>query len=88
MTIERFRELWNNYRKASAEADKADDAWDKDPENRELEKRFDEAYKAEYTAHMECVKALCELLHIDERTAYLMATKREHEINTLLAQMQ
>lgn len=52
----KLKRLWNEYIKAEEKANAADEAYEMEPENEELEKAFDEAYRAEYKA-MEKVAA-------------------------------
>lgn len=43
-----LKKLFLEYREALKEANKADEAWEKDPCNEELEKAFDFAYSKEF----------------------------------------
>lgn len=54
------------------ESDKADDAWDKDPLNAELEAASDKAYEKEWKQYMDTVKTLVKLIDTDTKTARQM----------------
>lgn len=43
-----LKKLFNEYKAAKEEATKADNAYENDPENEELENQFDIAYKNEF----------------------------------------
>ena len=46
----KLKKLWNEYIKAETAANIADEKWNADPENEELEDAFDAAYAAEIEA--------------------------------------
>lgn len=78
--------LFNNYLTAEKRANEADSAWEANPENEELEKAFDEAYKAEH----EALEALIEEIEketngeIDKKTARMLVTARKEEVKSLI----
>ncbi len=49
-------EKLQNLEKAEKDANRAESAWEKDPENMELEKAFDVTYKAEFDAYISAAK--------------------------------
>lgn len=54
------------------ESDKADDAWDKDPLNAELEAASSKAYEKEWKKYMDAAKTLARLISMDTKTARQM----------------
>lgn len=54
------------------ESDKADDAWDKDPLNAELEAASSKAYEKEWKKYMDAAKTLARLINMDTKTARQM----------------
>lgn len=54
------------------ESDKADDAWDKDPLNAELEAASSKAYEKEWKKYMDSAKTLARLINMDTKTAKQM----------------
>lgn len=58
--------------KLEEESDKADDAWDKDPLNAELEVASSKAYEKEWKQYMDTVKTLVKLIDTDTKTARQM----------------
>lgn len=58
--------------KLEEESDKADDAWDKDPLNAELEAASSKAYEKEWKKYMDAAKTLARLISMDTKTARQM----------------
>ena len=58
--------------KLEEESDKADDAWDKDPLNAELEAASSKAYEKEGKKYMDAAKTLARLINMDTKTARQM----------------
>lgn len=58
--------------KLEEESDKADDAWDKDPLNAELEAASSKAYEKEWKKYMDAAKTLARLINMDTKTARQM----------------
>lgn len=58
--------------KLEEESDKADDAWDKDPLNAELEVASSKAYEKEWKKYMDSAKTLARLINMDTKTAKQM----------------
>ena len=69
-----MKEILKRLNAAIEAGNAADDAWEKDPENAELEKAFDETYKAEYAIRKELAAAIVKATagQIDEQTAFKM----------------
>lgn len=58
--------------KLEEESDKADDAWDKDPLNAELEAASSKAHEKEWKKYMDAAKTLARLINMDTKTARQM----------------
>lgn len=68
-----MKEILNRLEKAIERGNAADEAWEKNPESKEAEKEFDEAYKAEQEIRKELARAIADFTkEIDENTAYSM----------------
>ena len=72
--LERLEEIANH-----AEAD-----YDREPENPDAEKAFDEAYKAEYTAFMAVATMLANWTGVDIATARAMVNGKRAELCEIL----
>lgn len=70
--LELLEEQLTELEKLEDESDKADDAWDKDPLNAELEAASDKAYEKEWKQYMDTVKTLVKLIDTDTKTARQM----------------
>lgn len=70
--LELLEEQLTELEKLEEESDKADDAWDKDPLNAELEAASDKAYEKEWKQYMDTVKTLAKLINTDTKTARQM----------------
>ena len=70
--LELLEEQLTELEKLEEESDKADDAWDKDPLNAELEAASDKAYEKEWKQYMDTVKTLVKLIDTDTKTARQM----------------
>ena len=84
-----MKELLKALEEAEKKANEADSAWEKDPENTELEKNFDEAYKAENKAFQAVVEKIVSLTsgRIDKKTASTMLRSRRKEIESLVVRL-
>lgn len=71
-----MKELLKRLEEAEQRANEADAAWGQDPQNEELEKAFDEAYKAQWEAFNDLAKEIQKQTGIDEQTARLMTTTK------------
>ena len=58
-------------------ADILEKLYEKEPENEELEKDFDEAYKLQFEATEDLIKALCKLGYDEKTWRKVVMTKRE-----------
>lgn len=68
-----MKEIVKRLEKAIAESNRIDSEYEKNPESAELEKAFDDAYKAEYEIRKELANAIVEFAkEIDYDTAFKM----------------
>ena len=69
-----MKEIVKRLEKAIAESNRIDSEYEKNPESAELEKAFDDAYKAEYEIRKELANSIIEftLKQIDFDTAFKM----------------
>lgn len=68
-----MKEIVKRLEKAIAESNRIDGEYEKNPESTELEKAFDDAYKAEYAIRKELANAIVEFTKkIDYDTAFKM----------------
>lgn len=76
-----MKKAYNEYKRLSAENDKIMEAWENDIENEELEKAFDNSYKAYYKAFENLIKAIVVETNgkISEEIARLMITNSKFE---------
>ena len=61
-------------------ANHAEDDYDREPENAEYEKTFDDAYKAEYTAFMTVATMLSDWIGVDIKTSRAMVNGKRAEL--------
>lgn len=68
-------------------ADRVESAWEKEPENAELEKAFDAAYKAEFDAYISAAKYIEYMTdgNVDFITAKKLIQTKRAELLQLLA---
>jgi hypothetical protein len=85
--MEVMKELLQELELASAKSNKLDEAWDADPMNEELEKAWDEAYKAEHEIFMKCVEKLVEITNgqIDIPTATTLLRAKKSEVKRIFS---
>ena len=85
-----MKELLNKLKEAEMMADKADAAWEADPENEELEKAFDNAYEKQWIAFEELVNKIVIVTDgkINKKTAATMIRKKRNEIEMLINMME
>lgn len=68
-----MKEIVKRLEKAIAESNRIDSEYEKNPESADLEKAFDDAYKAEYAIRKELANAIVEFAkEIDYDTAFKM----------------
>lgn len=62
-------------------ADKCDSAWEKDPENKEAERAFDEAYQAQWNQNEKCAQMIHEFSGkaIDLKSARQLISKKHRQ---------
>ena len=70
--LEMLEQELTELEKLEEESDKADDAWDKDPMNAELEEASSKAYEREWKKYMDAAKTLAKLIGMDTKTARQM----------------
>lgn len=87
MTARTIKRLLKTYDAATAMADKAEAAWDAEPESDDLEAAFDAAYKVQWDAMEAVVKALAVISagQIDGKTARLMVNGHREKLDAILA---
>lgn len=79
-----MKELLKRLEEAEERATAADSAWEQDPENEELEKAFDEAWRAEFKAASELTKAIQKATGIDAKTAGAMIRGHREELKAII----
>lgn len=82
--INELKDLLNKLEELEKKADIINEAWEKDPENEELEKQFDEAYKEEFKIYNIFKEELKKLLNIDETTIKTMIGAHRNELKNIL----
>ena len=85
MTTTELKKFYNAYIEASKVCDAADEAWDADLENEELEAEFDRTYALQNKALEQLTKAISEFTkgQITEKTARVMVMKFEGNLQNL-----
>lgn len=78
-------ELLKKFEEAEAESNRLDVLFEADPENEELEKAWDIAYKKEYEALEECVKMIVKISRgqIDGKAAHAMVLTKRDELKEI-----
>lgn len=89
MTMQRFKKLFETYKKAEMAATEIENKWDADPDNEALETAFDVAYELEYKALMALANGIVEYTAgmIDIKTARIMIMKMPERLETLVAKI-
>ncbi len=84
-----MKELMKALEVAEAKANKADSEWEADPENKELEKAFDEAYTAEHKAFEALVEKIVSITsgRIDRKTAATLIRSKRKELESLVSRI-
>ena len=84
-----MKDLLKRLEIAEQRANEADAALEKNPESEELEKAFDEAYKAEFKAFEELANAIVKISggQIEKRTAATMIRAKRAELKNLITLM-
>ena len=84
-----FKTLWNKYLEAEKLANEIDEAFELDPENEEIESKWDEAYKAEYEAKEQVTDKIVEMTSgmIDKKTANTMILAKRKELVELISRI-
>lgn len=81
-----LKELLEKLKKATEVSDELDKAWGMNPEDEELEKRWDEAYKAEHAAAEELVAGLVSFSgnRLTERTAWSIVRSKQKDLEFII----
>ena len=81
-----MKELLRRLAEAERKTTEIDEKWVADPENEELEREWDEAYKIEFELHQELVKAIVEYTkgQITENIAKRMVATKREELTKIL----
>jgi len=84
-----MKELLERLKAAEERANKADQAWEQEPESVEKENEFNEAYKEEYKAFEALVAGIVKATagKIDRKTAGNMIRMKRNELEALLVMM-
>ena len=85
-----MKELLERLKAAEERANKADQAWEQEPESAEKENEFNEAYKEEYKAFEALAAGIVKVTagKIDRKTAGKMIRMKRNELEALLVMMQ
>lgn len=79
-----MKELLRRLEEAEQRANEADAAWEQDPENEELEKAFNETYRAEFEAFNELEEAIQKATGIDAQTVSSMIRSRREDLKAII----
>lgn len=81
--------LFEEFEKAETRANMVESEWEKCPENEDLERAFDEAYKAEFAAREALVAEIKKITNgqIDTPTVNAMLAKKRTELRALVARI-
>jgi hypothetical protein len=82
--MKELRKLINELEAAEEKANKADAAWEQDPENENLEKEFDAAYKKEWAAFKKLRNEIQKLTGCESQTASEMIRGYRDEIKRMI----
>ena len=84
--MKELKVLFNNYKVALDEMNKAEEEWSKNPCDVELEKISDEAYEREYNIYNELLNKIVELgkNQISKGTAATMINTRFEDLEELI----
>ena len=82
----KIKDLFKTYEELNQKANEADEAWNNEPENEELEGAFDEAYEKEYEAFENLVTEIERLTNgmIDKQTAGVMVRSKREELKAIV----
>ena len=86
MTMQKFKRLFNAYKKAEKAATVAEMAYDQEPENETIEAAFDRAYEAEHKALMALADGIVEYTTgmVDRKTARIMIMKMPERLEAIV----
>lgn len=82
----KIKDLFKTYEELNQKANEADEAWNNEPENEELEEAFYEAYEKEYEAFENLVTEIERLTNgmIDKQTARVMVISKREELKAIV----
>lgn len=85
--MKNLKDLLKALKIAEENANKADAAWENDPENEKLETAFDKAYEKEHKAFENLVDEIVKVTggKIDRNTARTMIIKKRGQLEALIA---
>ena len=85
--MENLKMLYTNYRLCETLCDAADSAWEKDPENEELEAAFDRSYEMEFEARNALINGIVSFTsgRIDAALARKMLGSKREELEALMS---
>lgn len=78
-----LKDLIKKLEIAEMKASEIDAKFENDPENEELEKAFDKAYKAQFTASKKVIDYIVKLTGIEEKTARLMVNMKRDQLKAI-----
>ena len=84
--MKNLKSLMEALKIAEENANKADAAWENDPESEELEAAFDKAYAKEHEAFKNLVNEIVKVTSgkIDRNTARTMIIKKRNQLEALI----
>ena len=84
--IRRANDLLHDLEVQERYTDKIEAEWEQEPENEQLEKAFDEAYREQFKTFEMLAEAICDITHgqIDGKTARAMINGKREELRNLL----
>ncbi len=82
--IKRIIEELKNLERLEEIANHAENDYDREPENAEYEKTFDDAYKNEYAAFMAVATLLSDWIGVDIKTSRAMVNGKRAELWDIL----
>ena len=83
--MENFKKAIETYLETKKQSEAADEAWEKEPENAELETASEKAYKKYFEAYLEAINAITKVSNgkITEDLAKRMLNTKTEELKAL-----
>ena len=85
--IRELEKAMKEYKEKFEIANEAEDRFDEDPFNEELEEAFDKAYSEEHKAFEKAARILANLISTDTKTARIMIMKNGDQIIDLVSRV-